>query len=195
MGKPNRQQRDDEHEFPDGGAADTRDPDDQLPSITTIQLDVYDKRGIHYQGAFVYKVPNMKDLMEIGRRKSQLLPISVVNDTQAIMLAEMIAYLDVTIQKGEKGERLPRWWKPLEFYDETPIVALYAEVVEYSRTFRGESSSDRRADEEAATEKPETDGGGDVDGDVQPPVERRSIHRTDSARSASAGGSRRGSEG
>lgn len=187
--------RDDEHEFPEdgngGSTTDPRDPEEQLPPITTLSIDVLDSRGIQYQGAFVFKVPNMRDLMEIGRRKSLLLPVSVVNDTSAIMLAEMIAYLDVTIQKGDKGERLPRWWKPMEFYDETPIVALYAEATGYAKRFRGEGSADRRADADAASEGLDPAGGSDVDGDVQAPVERRTLHRTDSARSASAGHSRR----
>lgn len=185
-----------EDDFPedDDAKPEAEDEREELPPITTLSIDVTDGRGIRYQGAFVYKVPNMKDTMEIGRRKSLLLPVSVVNDTSAIMLAEMIAYLDVTLQKGDRG--LPKWWKPLEFYDETPIVALYAEATAYAKRFRGEEprAVDRGTTEEAG-EGSADDGGGALDGDLPPPVERRSLHRTDSARSASAGASRRSGEG
>jgi len=172
--------------------ADDDEADAQLPPVTTIKLDCTDGRGIHYEGWFTFKVPNMKDTMEIGRRKSLLLPISIVNDVNAAMLAEMIAYLDVTLQKGDDGARIPKWWKPLDFYDETPIVALYAEATAYAKTFRGEARPNDRADEEAPAERHEDAGGSDVDGDIQPPIERRTIHRTDSARSTSAGSAGRG---
>lgn len=189
--KKNRMQIDDA-EFPEDEKKPAAHDDDgeELPPITTLAIDVTDARGIRYQGAFVYKVPNMKDTMEIGRRKSLLLPVSVVNDVNSAMIAEMIAYLDVTLQKGDRG--LPKWWKPLEFYDETPIVALYAEATAYAKKFRGEIRSDggraAREDEDGSSD----DGGGMVDGDVPPPVERRTLHRTDAAGSASAGAARRG---
>jgi hypothetical protein len=191
----NRQQHD-EDEFPDDGKEEAvqEEEREELPPITTVSIDVVDGRGIRYHGAFVYKVPNMRDTMEIGRRKSQLLPVSVINDTNAIMIAEMIAYLDVTLQKGDRP--LPKWWKPLEFYDETPIVALYSEVTAYAMKFRGEKPRPNAhgtagADEEA----PAGDGGSAVDGDVPPPVERRTVHRTAAAGSASAGASRRSDQG
>lgn len=164
---------------------------EELPPVTTLHIDVVDDRGIHYQGSFIFKVPNMREEIEIGRRKSILLPVSVVNDTQAFLLAEMIAYLDVTIQKGEKNERIPDWWKPLEFFDPTPITALYQEASAYAKKFRGSGVTDgtRAASEDA--EKQSSDDRSDVDGHVQPSVKRRTIHSTDSTGSAEAGASRR----
>jgi hypothetical protein len=185
----------DDHELFEDEREASEPTGEELPPITTLKIDCTDKRGIHYQGAFVFKVPTMKDEIEIGRRKSLLLPVSVVNDTNAIMLAEMIAYLDVTIQKGDKGERLPKWWKPLEFYDVTPIVALYSEATAYARRFRGEPDSNASADAREASDEHSAPDRSDVDGDLQAPVERRTVHRTDSARSASASAARRGAQG
>lgn len=186
-------QRDDENDFPNEHA-ETPAAGEELPPITTLHVDCTDKRGIHYQGAFIFKVPTLRDEIEIARQKSLLLPVSVVNDVNGVMLAEMIAYLSVTIQKGDKGERLPKWWKPLEFYDVTPVVMLYAEATAYGKRFRGESNADDRANEGEAADEHADDGGGAVDGNVPPPVERRTIHRTDAARSASTSASRRSSE-
>jgi hypothetical protein len=199
MNKPRNEPMEDEHLFPDDGqgnaAPDDEEesllPADELPPITTVSIDLKDSRGIHYQGAFVFKVPTMRDEIEIGRRKSLLLPISVVNDVNAIMLAEMIAYLDVTIQKGEKGERLPKWWAPLDFYDAAPIAALYAEVTAYARRFRNEPDPVIGPAARKPARKSRQDGRGAVDGDVPPAVERRTISRTDGAGSSSAGASRR----
>lgn len=185
-----------EDEFPEDPAEEKphEEEREELPPITTLSIDVADGRGIRYQGAFVFKVPNMRDTMEIARRKSQLLPVSVVNDMNGIMIAEMIAFLEVTVQKGDRG--IPKWWKPLEFYDETPIVALYAEATAYASKFRGEKPrTHARGPARGDAEEASTDGGGAVDGDVPTPVERRTIHRTASAGSASAGASRRGDQG
>lgn len=166
-------------------------PFEELPPITTLKIDVRDARGIHYQGSFSFKVPSLRDEMEIGRIKSQLLPVSVVNDANALLLAEMIAYLEVTIQKGEKQgkgfSRIPEWWKPLEFYDPTPLSALYKEAVAYAARFRNDPGSEQQDADEDAGEGSEGADRSVVDGHVQPSKQRRTLHRTDSAGSAKAG--------
>jgi len=137
-----------------------------LTPVTTIQLDAKGTTR-HWAGEFTYKVPTLADQIKIGAMKTAYLPMGSANDPTAAMLVEQICYLEITLTKK------PDWWKPMDFYDATPVSALYKEVTQYERRFHGERE-DAIADEGGAVgvEEPDGDGGVDVGRKVQPPAQR-----------------------
>lgn len=161
--------------------------EEELPPITTIELDCTDDRGRQYKGSFVFKVPTLGDQIVIGKLKAQYLPDGAAADTNAALLVEQICYLEVCLQFSNKHPR-PDWWKPFHFYDATPVTALYMEVMAYEARFHG-GDKDSDADQgdagtgqedgvgTAATDQPH------VGRKVQPPAKRREVVSPDTARS------------
>jgi hypothetical protein len=137
-----------------------------MSPVTAIRLDA---KGTNRQwtGDFTYKVPTLADQIKIGAMKTAYLPMGSANDANAALLVEQICYLEVTLSKK------PDWWKPMEFYDATPVSELYKEVTQYERRFHGEGE-DAGEDEKGSggVEEPDDDGGSDVGRKVQPPPKR-----------------------
>jgi len=142
--------------------------DDELSPIKSIHLDTKGSRGKRWTGDFTYKVPTLADQIKIGAMKTAYLPMGSANDNTAALLVEQICYLEVTLTKR------PDWWKPMDFFDATPVSELYKEVTQYERRFHG-GSEDAGADAEGAesVDEPVQDAGADVGRKVQPPAKRR----------------------
>lgn len=148
-------------------------PDDDVPRITILHIDVPGSRGRHYKGDFSYQVPSIGDTIEVGQLKARYLPNGAVADVRAAVLVEAVSYLAVTLQPP-----VPEWWRPMDFMDEGPILALYKEARDYERRFLGEAVGE----EDAAASRGAEDAGGDgaeaqaapVE-DLQPPAKRREV--------------------
>jgi hypothetical protein len=110
---------------------------DEISPVTTLSIDVTDTRGRRYRGDFVFKVPTLGEQIQIGRLKNEFLPNGAASDPNSLALNEQICFLQVTIQKK------PDWWKPFQFYDATPVSALYGEALKYERTFHSGHAGDR----------------------------------------------------
>jgi len=149
--------------------AKTEEAADELSPIKSIQLDVQGSRK-RWVGDFVFKVPTLADQVKIGAMKTAYLPMGSANDVSAATLVEQICYLEVTLQKK------PDWWKPMEFYDATPVSKLYEEVTRYERRFHGERK-DARANGEGleGVEEPTSGTSAHVGRKVQPPAERSEV--------------------
>lgn len=117
-----------------------------LSPVYAFDVDVKDQRGKRWQGRFVFNVPSLGDQIKIARVKSALLPAGAPSDPNGALIAEMMAFLQVTLTAK------PSWWKPERFFDPTPLIAAYKEARQYEARFLGaDDSVDRdgaREDEE-----------------------------------------------
>ncbi len=152
------------------------EPEEELPPLAMLTIDVKGSRGRRYAHSFKYKVPTLGEQVMIGRMKAEYLPKGGDADSNAALLIEQICYLEVTLQK----EGVPAWWKPFELYDAAPVGALYGEAVKYERRFHG-SAADAEPDQADASARPE-DTNGAVSEDsagvgrkVQPAAKRRKV--------------------
>jgi hypothetical protein len=158
----------------------TEEQSAELTPLTVIHLDVTDARGKRYFGDFTFKVPTIGEQIEIGRRKIEQLPIGAAADPVAGILVEATCYLSVTIQKK------PDWWKPWEFYDSLPLMALYKEARDYAGRFLGEAARPKANPREDS--KPQNGAGSadhdqaDVGREVPPASQRRETIIAHSAR-------------
>jgi hypothetical protein len=145
---------------------------------TTIDIDAASPDGRRrYKGAFKFKVPTLGDRADIAVLKTRYLQqISNVGD-EGVVVAEMLAYLSITLDESSA----PEWWKTsksgLDLYDYAPVMALYGRCREYEAKFLGGAEGDG-ATEGAASEEPAGDTDSGVVEDVQPPPERREVLAT-----------------
>jgi hypothetical protein len=163
--------------------SDDEKPDEDLPAITTLNLDVVGEKGKRYTASLTYKVPNLGEQILIGNMQAQYLPRGGLADSNAALLTEQICYLTVTLQRP-----LPDWWKPFAFFDATPVSALYALAVAYERRFHGADAKPKRP-EETAREGEADDSGDGVEAvsavgrKVQAPAKRSEVLVSHSSRS------------
>lgn len=153
----------------EAGVTQAEKKGEELPPIKTLKIDVTDGRGRRYRGDFVYKVPNLKEQVQITALKASMLPQGGMADPQGAILCEMLAYCTVTLQKT------PSWWDPEAFYDASPLTAVYQEALAYEGRFLGRTDAiDRRSKSGAASgEEATEDGEAAVGRKLQPPSERR----------------------
>ncbi len=159
-------------EMDDAISNEEQQESDELPPITKISIDVLDGRGKRYAGEFTVKVPNLGDQIRVGQLKAHYLPQGGMADPNALLLVEQICYLEVAVMKK------PDWWQPFQFYDATPVSALYTKVASYEARFHGEDAHSGEL-QEGAGGGDEDAGGSSTEGDahvgrkVQPPTKRR----------------------
>ena len=114
-----------------------------LSPVYAFDLDVKDQRGKRWQGRFTFNVPSLGDQIKIARIKSTLLPAGAPSDPNGALIAEMMAFLQVTLTAK------PSWWKPERFFDPTPLLAAYKEARQYEARFLG---ADDTVDRDGARE-------------------------------------------
>jgi hypothetical protein len=168
------------------GARDSDPEPVTLSPVTYLKIDTESADGQRkYVGRFRYKVPSLGDRIDIGTLKTQLLQSMVVSTDDSVLIAQMIAYLSITIDR----KSAPEWWQNsksgADLYDHAPVVALYQEALEYEMTFLG-GSKNAEADREGSDRGSDVAAPGDVEPDVQPPAQRRTVVATLGARSAGA---------
>lgn len=156
------------------------DEPERLSPITTLTLDVQGTRR-RYEGTFYFKVPTIQDQLRIATIKRGFLPAGAGEDIKAAQLADVIAYLTVTIQFSEDFPR-PKWWAPMEAYDSTPYAKLYEEALDYEDRFHGRHAVDRADGDGAAGEgERDRDGAVSLGGEVRPATQRRETLAGDGA--------------
>jgi hypothetical protein len=146
---------------------------EEIPAVTTIELDVRDARGRRYQGKFHYHVPTIGDQIKMGQIKTVMLPQGSPSDVNAAVLVDTLAYLQVCITFNEQFPK-PAWWKPMALYDATPFSELFRRCLDYEAKFHGRGP-DARGDEDGAPGAEERGGSGElpVGRKVQAPAQRR----------------------
>jgi hypothetical protein len=155
-----------------------------LPAQTTIEIDVKDGRGKRYKGTFLYHVPNIGTLIDIGNMKTQYLPQGSAADVNAVALVEVVCYLTAAIQFNDSFKK-PKWWDPLKAYSMEPYTRLYGRCLEYEARFHGTSEEPR--DDESGLREGDNDGevrGGSevrVGDEVRPTSKRRETLAGDGA--------------
>lgn len=166
---------------------------------TTIDIDVSSPDGRrHYKGSFSYKVPTLGDRADIAVLKSRYLQQLSNVGTEGDVVAEMLAYLSITLDAASA----PEWWKTskegIDLYDYAPVLALYGGCREYEAKFLGGDEGDGSAAGSDA-EGSEDDADRGVDEDVQPAPQRRetiaSVRTGSSRASAARAGMGSGSDG
>lgn len=115
---------------------------DGLAPIHSFSIDVKDKRGKTWKGKFVFRVPSLGDQVKIANFKARLLPGGAMTDPNGALIAEMMAYCQVTFTAK------PSWWQPARFYDPTPLIAAYKEARSYEDRFLGAAVADDPDDAE-----------------------------------------------
>jgi len=158
--------------------------------VTQIDIDEQSPDGKRrYKGVFVFKVPTLGDRSDIAALKTRYLQqlTNVADDGQA--LAEMLAYLAVTIE----FEKAPEWWKKsklgMDLYDYAPVLALYGRCREYEATFLG-GGPVAPSNEGATPTGAESSAPGDMGTHVPAAPKRREVVATVGARSRGAGDAR-----
>lgn len=107
---------------------------EELPPVTTLEIDVVGTRGKRYTHRFNFRVPTLGDQVTMAKIEAGYLPSGAASAGQVGHLVRMIAYLAVTIDPSN----VPEWWaRALDCYDATPIQALWEEAVAYERRFHG----------------------------------------------------------
>jgi len=159
---------------------------------TTIDIDAESPDGRRrYKGVFSYKVPTLGDRADIAVLKARYLQQLSNVGTEGEVVAEMLAYLSITLDE----KSAPEWWRTskmgIDLYDYAPVLALYGRCREYEAKFLGGGEGGGRASASAA-EEPEDDAGGGVVEDVQPPAERREVVAAVRTRSSRASAARAG---
>lgn len=158
----------------------TEDEKKELPPVTTIKIDAVTPLKKHYKGTFTYHVPTLGDRVDISRMRAEYLgQTKVVEDDDGVNLAEMLAYLHTTIEDKDTN---PEWWtgskRGIDLYDYSPIVTLYAAARAYEATFLGGTTDVTDSQEEDGGEPGAVDPG-DLERDVPPSPERRTIVEID----------------
>ena len=155
------------------GAAKEDGEREEVPAVTTIEIDVKDARGKRYVGRFYYSVPTLGDQIKIGQVKAVMLPQGSPADVNAAVLVDMLAYLQVTLTFNEHYPK-PSWWNPTKLYDAAPFDALYRRCLDHEAAFHGRGPQ-HRGDEAGADESEGRDRGGEVSvgRKVPPPAQRR----------------------
>jgi hypothetical protein len=115
---------------------------DDVPPVTTITINVKDKRGRTYEGTFYYAVPTLEDQLRMGQLKTLYLGAMGTPDLGAQSIANVITYLTICIHFDDKNKK-PSWWNPLKAFDLLPYSTLYSRCLEYEARFHGEGSNDR----------------------------------------------------
>lgn len=162
---------------------------EELPSVTTIEIDTMTPHGKPYKGVFTYHVPTLGDRIDISRMRAEYLgQTKIVDiDDEGVGLADMLAYLHATIEDRETD---PVWWKEskrgVDLYDYAPILALYAAARAYEATFLG-GSTDSGDDKTEDGETPVATDSGSVERDVQSSPERRTLIEIDGKGGVRAG--------
>ena len=154
-----------------------------LSPKTTLVLDVTAAGGKKYEGKFQFRVPSMGDRIDIAALRSRYLQELEHVDSTGTNIADALAYLSITIDNASA----PAWWRDsnngIDLYHYEPLFKLYALGRAYESTFLGYTVDD------PATDGSDADGlhadvDGNVDGDVQPTVERSEILAEFTARSS-----------
>lgn len=156
--------------------ADLRKPaaeeDKALSPKTVLVLDEASRDGRRkYAGNFPFTVPNMGHRVDVGRLRTQFLQEVANVEGEAQSISEALAYLNVTLDH----DGCPQWWRDcklgIELYDYPPLLSLYAQARAYEATFLGATIKPVDDESPDAGGSP-TDGGGDVEPDVQSSPER-----------------------
>lgn len=161
----------------------------RLTPETFINLDVRDSGGRPFVGKFRYHVPNLGQLIEIGKLKALLSAGQVLaaNDRDSASLVEMMSYLEVTIDHVAPGT--PSWWAESDhgskLFDALPLKRLYEEARLYEDRFHGGDAGARR-DQKIAAKSKDDEGTGPlredaVEQDVPRPSDRRIVLAGDGA--------------
>jgi len=155
---------------------DTAPDSSGVSPIKRFSIDVEDSFGKRWRGDFVYKVPNIGEQIKIGRLKANYLAANATADLNAMGLVEVICYLQITLTEK------PKWWKPFELYDFSPVMAVYREVTAHEAKFLGRSAGDEGVGD--VDQEPEeigrsavANGNGEdyVGGEVQATAQRRKV--------------------
>jgi len=104
----------------------------RVPLERTFQVNYFsESEGRTYDGTFVVRRPNIRQQARITARHSEILGgfyhdsdnpgVGVPEDMD--ILAEMLAFLDMTVAEG------PEWFRADDMYDPGLIYALYSEAV------------------------------------------------------------------
>lgn len=162
---------------------------EELPPITTLEIDVTVGHGKRYAGKFKFKVPTLGTTIDIGNTRTAYLEQTESADPVQLMLVEMLAFLHHTIEADEVN---PAWWKDtnrgVDLYHIDPIGELYKKAKAYQVKYLGPSLEVGEA-KKSTDEQPDETDSNDVERDVQSPPERRTIMEIDGK-----GGVRTGSD-
>lgn len=146
-----------------GGAAKPAEKKKDLPAQEFITLDVVGRKGKRYTGRFLYTVPKIGAQLQIGALKSAYLPQGSAAAPDAGVIAEVLAYLTVTLTFNDANPK-PSWWKPLDMYDFVPYQTLYGRCLDYEAKFHGEDTNGGSVEGGAG----EADGAGDQGANAGP---------------------------
>ena len=146
-------------------ASEDQEVEEQGP-IHAFELDVQGERGKRWRGEFVFHVPTIGDQITITSLRDQY---TTSQAGVGVGYAQMIAYLGVTLKKK------PSWWKPLTFYDPTPLLAVYEEAISHEAKFHGRDEESREGSGDVAKEQSAASRETVVERDVQPAPQRREV--------------------
>ena len=154
-------------------------PDEELPPVTTFEIEAETPNGKKYVGTFTFHVPTLGDMVDISRLRAEYLGQMENVDIAGSSIAEMLSFLHVTIETKDTN---PAWWRDtnrgVNLYHMAPILALYTAAKSYEAAFAG-APTEVGDMKKSTEEKPDEDDTSDVVGDVQSPPERRTIMHID----------------
>ncbi len=156
-------------------AEEAAKPETALSPHKVLELDCKSANGRRsYKGKFPYKVPTMGDRVDIATLRAQYTQQVQNVAADGVSIADMIAYLNVTLDQ----EKCPDWWKESKFgidlYDYTPIMELNDLGRAYEATFLGDGS-DAGGDEGTNEDGSGADADRNVDDNVSTPPDGRQV--------------------
>jgi hypothetical protein len=166
--------------------------EEELPPVTTIEINQESPNGKQWTGKFTFHVPTLGDMIDISRARAEYLGQLEHVDIDGTSIAEMLAFLHITIEHKDDN---PSWWRDtrrgIDLYDLTPILSLYTAAKAYQTSYMGMTapSGVGAMKKSPERESDEVDSGA-MGGDVPVAPERRTIietHRKGSARSGDDG--------
>jgi hypothetical protein len=163
----------------DVAASSNKEDKEELSPVTTLEIDVELPNGKRYSGKFQFKVPTLGDRVDIGSTRAKYLDQVEGIDPNAQMIAEMLAYLHITIEDNDAN---PAWWRNsnrgVDLHHMLPIVKLYTAAIEYQNKYLGTSVGvgEMKKSSEGGSGEANT---GVVESNVPAAPERRTIMQID----------------
>lgn len=112
--------------------------DDRLQEVYTFQFAFTSRRGKKFEGSFTNHILSGMDKIQVGvmcARLSQGQPFEALPVETQILLRRL-AHLEYSLARGK--ELRPKWADDLgQIKDDELIEALYQEVLDHERIFRG----------------------------------------------------------
>lgn len=129
--------------------ADTVNQGDKATEAVSVKY-TSEMDGKTYEGKFIFKRPNVMEIMKMGGRKSQILKEAGIVDKEladkgVLMMAEAVATLEVVIVK------MPEWFIDFQKLEDADLIFhIYGHYTAWSFAFRLNGLIKQEEDSEGA---------------------------------------------